>query len=109
MVRYGTSSRISTRPSSISCAKCCLLIEPRIEAHGIRRAKAAIAVESLKKLPGAIDVLVKALRAGEPEPIREIEQITEGRYVQESAGSSEDFDFLGIGALRASRPLSVIR
>ena len=28
---------------------------------------AAIAVESLKKLPGAIDVQVKALRAGEPQ------------------------------------------
>jgi hypothetical protein len=26
MVRCGTSSRISTRPNSISCAKCCLLI-----------------------------------------------------------------------------------
>jgi hypothetical protein len=26
MVRYGISSRISTRPKSISCAKCCLLI-----------------------------------------------------------------------------------
>ena len=59
-----------------------LVDEPRIDAHGIRRANAAIAVESLKKLPGAIDVQVKALRAGEPSQLRQIEQITEGRYVQ---------------------------
>jgi hypothetical protein len=26
MLRYGTSSRISTKPKSISCAKCCWLI-----------------------------------------------------------------------------------
>ena len=64
-----------------------------------------------EKLPGAIDALVKALRAGEPRwPIGTIKQITEGQYVQAKClESSEDFDFLGIGALRASRPLSVIR
>ena len=59
-----------------------LVDEPRIDTHGIRRASAAIAVESLKKLPGAIDVQVKALRAGEPSQLKQIEQITEGQYVR---------------------------
>ena len=47
---------------------------------------------------------------GEPGwPIETIEQITEGRIQAKWPEPSEDFDFLGIGALRASRPLSVIR
>ena len=73
----------------------------------LEKSEAAIAVGPLKKLSGAMD----ALRAGEPgRPIEAIEQITEGLYAQAKCPeSSEDFDFLGIGALRASRPLSVRR
>ena len=88
-----------------------LVDEPRIEAHVIRRARAAIAVGSLKKLPAAIQALVEALRASEPGwPVGAIRAnhrgpIRSGKVPE----SSEDFDFLGIGALRASRPLSVIR
>ena len=68
------------------------------------KSKAAISVGSLKKLPGAINALIKA--RGEPGwPIGAIEQITEDRYVQAKwPESSEDFDFLGISALKAQDP-----
>ena len=47
--------------------------------------EAAIAVGPLKKLAGAIDALVKALRAGEPgRPIEAIEQITEADTFRQS-------------------------
>ena len=60
-----------------------LVDQPRIEAHGIRRARAAIAVGSLEKLPAAIQALVEALRAGEPGcQLEQSEQITEGQYVR---------------------------